>query len=52
MSETERICLGCSCSTFTELSSSSLLNYIDSPENLPCESCVAAPVRYFDHQHL
>ena len=30
---------------FTELSSSSLLNHIASPENLPCEYCVAAPVK-------
>ena len=29
----------------TELSSSSLLNHIASPENLPCEYCVAAPVK-------
>ena len=37
---------------FTELSSSSLLNHIASPEYLPCEYCVAAPVRHFDQQHL
>ena len=36
----------------TELSSSSLLNYIASPENLPCESCVAPPVRHFDQKSL
>ena len=35
---------------FTELSSSSLLNHIASPEYLPCEYCVAAPVRQFDQQ--
>ena len=35
-----------------ELSSSSLLNHIASPQNLPCEYCVAAPVRYFDQQCL
>ena len=46
------ICLGCSCSTFTELRSSSLLNHIASLQNLPCEYCVAAPVRHFDQQHL
>ena len=33
-----------------ELSSSSLLNHITSPEYLPCEYCVAAPVRHFDQQ--
>ena len=33
---------------FTKLSSSSLLNHIASLENLPCEYCVAAPVRLFD----
>ena len=33
---------------FTELSTSSLLNHIDSPQNLPCESSVTAPVRFFD----
>ena len=37
---------------FTELSSSSLLHYITSPENLPCEPCVAAPVRHFSQQPL
>ena len=36
---------------FTELSSFSLLNHIASPEYLPCEYCVAAPVRHFDQQH-
>ena len=36
---------------FTELSSSSLLNYIASPKNLPFRCCVAVPVRHFDHQH-
>ena len=36
----------------TELSSSSLLNHIASPEYLPCEYCVAALVRRFDQQHL
>ena len=36
---------------FTELSSSSLLNHIVSPWNLPCEYCVAVPVRHFDQQH-
>ena len=35
---------------FMELSSSSLLNHIASPQHLPCEYCVAAPVRYFDQQ--
>ena len=35
---------------FTELSSS-LLNYIASLDDLPCESWVAAPVRHFDQQH-
>ena len=30
----------------TELSSSSLLNYITSPENVPCGCCVAVPVRH------
>ena len=35
----------------TELSSSWLLNHIASPEYLPCEYCVAAPVRHFDQQH-
>ena len=34
----------------TELSSSSLLNHIASPQNLPCEYCVAAPVWHFDQQ--
>ena len=34
-----------------ELSSSSLLNHIASPEYLPCEYCMAAPVRHFDQQH-
>ena len=33
-----------------ELSSSSLLNYIASPENLPCGYCVAAPFWHFDQQ--
>ena len=33
---------------FTELSSSSLLNHIASPEYLPCEYCVTYPVRHFD----
>ena len=33
-----------------ELSSSSLLNHIASPEYLPCGFCVAAPVRHFDQQ--
>ena len=37
---------------WTELSSSSLLNYIASPENLPFRCCVAVPVRHFDQQHL
>ena len=37
---------------FTELSSSSLLNHIASQEYLPCEYCVAAPVRHFDQQRL
>ena len=37
---------------FTELSSSSLLNHTTSPENLPCEYCVAASVRHFDQQRL
>jgi hypothetical protein len=37
---------------FTELRRSSLLNYIASPQNLPCEYCVAAPVRHFDQQRL
>ena len=36
----------------TELSSSSLLNHIASPEYLPCGFCVAAPVRHFDQQRL
>ena len=36
----------------TELSSSWLLNHIASPEYLPCELCVAAPVWHFDQQHL
>ena len=36
----------------TELSSSSLLNYIASPKNLPFRCCVIAPVRHFDQQHL
>ena len=36
----------------TELSSSSLLNYIASPENIPCGCCVAAPARHFDEQCL
>ena len=31
--------------------SSSLLNYVAAPENLPCEYCVAAHVRLFDEQH-
>ena len=35
---------------FMELSSSSLLNHIASPENLPCGCCVAATVRHFDQQ--
>ena len=35
---------------FIELSSSWLMNYIASPEYLPCEFCVAAPVRHFDQQ--
>ena len=47
----KEFCLGCSCSTFTELSISSLLNHIASPEYLPCGFCVAAPVRHFDQQH-
>ena len=34
----------------TELSSSSLLNHIASPEYLPCEYCVTSPVRHFDQQ--
>ena len=34
----------------TELSSSSLLNYIASPKNLPFRCCVIAPVRHFDQQ--
>ena len=34
----------------TELSSSSLLNHIASPEYLPCEYCVTYPVRHFDQQ--
>ena len=37
---------------FTELSSSSLLNHIASPQNLPCEYCVTSPVWHFDQQHL
>ena len=37
---------------FMELSSSSLLNHIASPEYLPCGFCVAAPVRHFDQQCL
>ena len=36
----------------TELSSSSLLNHIASPENLPCGYCVAVHVRHFDEQSL
>ena len=36
----------------TELSSSSLLNHIASPEYLHCGFCVAAPVRHFDQKHL
>ena len=36
---------------FTELSSSSLLNHIASPEYLPCEYCVTSPVWHFDQQH-
>ena len=32
--------------------SSSLLNHIASPENLPCGYCVAAPVSLFDQQGL
>ena len=36
----------------TELSSSSLLNHIASPENLPCGYCVPTPVRHFDQQLL
>ena len=36
----------------TELSSTSLLNYAASPENLPCSYCEAVPVRHFDQQHL
>ena len=36
---------------FTELSSSSLLNHIASPEYLPCEYCVTSPVRHFDQQY-
>ena len=35
---------------FMELSSSSLLSHIASPEYLPCGFCVAAPVRHFDQQ--
>ena len=35
---------------FTELSSSSLLNHIASPQNLSCEYCVTSPVRHFDQQ--
>ena len=35
---------------FTELSSSSLLNHIASPQNLPCEYYVTSPVRHFDQQ--
>ena len=27
-------------------------HHIVSPQNLPCEYCVAAPVRHFDQQHL
>ena len=34
----------------TELSSSSLLNFVASPKNLPFRYCVAAPVRPFDQQ--
>ena len=34
----------------TELSSSSLLNHIASPEYLPCAYCVTSPVRHFDQQ--
>ena len=37
---------------FIELSSSSLLNNIASPKNLPCEYCMAAAVRHFDQQCL
>ena len=36
---------------FMELSTSSLLNHIASPEYLPFGFCVAAPVRHFDQQH-
>ena len=36
---------------FKELSSSSLLNHIASPEYLPCEYCVTSPVWHFDQQH-
>ena len=36
----------------TELSSSSLLNYINSPTNLPFRCCEAVPVRHFDEQRL
>ena len=36
----------------TELSSSSLLNHIASPEYLPFRCCVTSPVRHFDQQHL
>ena len=36
----------------TELSSSSLLNHIASPEYLPCEYCVTSPVWHFDQQRL
>ena len=35
---------------FTELSSSSLLNHIASPEYLPGGFCVTSPVRHFDQQ--
>ena len=36
----------------TELSSSSLLNHIASPEYLPCGFCVATPVRHFDQSNV
>ena len=36
---------------FTELSTS-LLNHIASPGYLPCEYCVAAPVRHFDQSNV
>jgi hypothetical protein len=48
----QEFCLGCSWSTLAELSSSSLLNYIASQENLPFRCCVAVPVRHFDQQCL